>query len=743
MLSGPGTQPTSSLIGVAICVVGNVCISLALNIQKLAHTRLEASSSSSSSSEQRRSSVAGERSPLITPQRATYTLNPAPEDNTTPQNQRPEVVVSIPVGNGGRSSKGSVRSARSARKGAGQKRDEGPRVDKVYLKSKLWWAGLALLNLGELGNFVAYAFSPASLVAPLGTVALVANCALAPLILKEPFRKQDLFGIALAVLGGITVVWSSKSSDKKLFPSELIAAISTLPFIIYSVLSLVLGSTLAYLSRTKWGDRFVMIDIGVCAVAGGFTVLSTKAISSFLNLMFLSMFKEWITWPILVVLIGTALIQVNFVNKSLQRFESRIVIPAQFCSFSLSAIIGSAILYREFEGVDFDKAVNFAFGCGVSALGVYILTRSSSSSQHHNQAPRISEILILPPPVSPQSPTDSRPEIIRARTLSVTLGGSQYLLAQAQSPVAGFKGLPEIRLGEEGDLEAARLSAISSHLASTPKGLLAGEVAIITGAAQGIGRATALLFAQEGASVVVADLDASKAQAVVDEIKKSGGQAVAVGGDVTADDYPKKLIGETIKAFGRINHIVNNAGFTFDKMLHTMDDATFELILKVHNTAPFRIVREAAPYLRSKDPKEQLLNRSIVNISSTSGLHGNVGQVNYAVAKAGVVGLTKTIAKEWGPFGIRCNTVAFGYILTRLTQAKELGESITVGGKQVALGIPGSGAYKKDDSTRLPDIPLGRAGTPEEGAKAVLFLCSPLASYVSGHTLEVTGGRGI
>merc|ERR1712093_221998 len=236
-----------------------------------------------------------------------------------------------------------------------------------------------------------------------------------------------------------------------------------------------------------------------------------------------------------------------------------------------------------------------------------------------------------------------------------------------------------------------RLSQISSHISSGnyPKGLLNGEVAIITGAAQGIGRSAALQFAKEGAKVVVSDLDEKKAQAVVDEIKKAGGDAIAVGGDVTNPQFPKDLVSKTFQKYGKINHIINNA-------------------------------------------------------SSPSGLHGNVGQVNYAVAKAGVVGLSKTIAKEWGSFGVRCNTVAYGYILTRLTQAKEDGASITVGGKQVALGIPTGGASASKAGVKsMPDIPLGRAGNADEAAAAMLFLASPLASYISGHTLEVTGGRGI
>jgi len=292
---------------------------------------------------------------------------------------------------------------------------------------------------------------------------------------------------------------------------------------------------------------------------------------------------------------------------------------------------------------------------------------------------------------------------------------------------------------------ADRVAQVAGHLSNAyGRGLLAGEVAIITGAAQGIGRSTALLFAKEGAKVVVSDLDEKKAQVVVDEIKAAGGDAIAVGGDVSADDFPQKIVSATIAKFGKINHIVNNAGFTYDKMLHTTPDDAFDIIMKVHVRAPFRLVREAAPYLRIKGNTE---NRSIVNVSSTTGLHGNVGQANYAAAKSAVLGLTKTICKEWGGFGVRANTVAFGYVQTRLTQAKEAGESIEIDGKKVALGIPGgksaaTGGGKPGEQS-YPGIPLNRGATPDEAAASILFLASPLASFVSGHTLEVTGGAGI
>jgi len=289
---------------------------------------------------------------------------------------------------------------------------------------------------------------------------------------------------------------------------------------------------------------------------------------------------------------------------------------------------------------------------------------------------------------------------------------------------------------------AQRLAQISGHLSNIhSRGLLAGEVAIITGAAQGIGRSAAIIFAREGAKVVVSDLDEKKAQLVVEEIKGFGGDAIAVGGDVGADDFPKKILDATISKYGKLNHIVNNAGFTFDKMLHTLSDDAWDIIQKIHVRAPFRLIRAAAPYMRIKGNTE---NRSIINVSSTSGLHGNVGQANYAAAKAAVIGLTKTIAKEWGPFGVRANTIAFGLILTRLTQAKEEGATIEIDGKKVALGIPGTGAGASQPGPKaFPLIPLARGASPDEAANGMLFLASSLASYVSGHTLEVTGGAGI
>ncbi|KJS14287.1 MAG: 3-oxoacyl-ACP reductase [Peptococcaceae bacterium BRH_c8a] len=271
--------------------------------------------------------------------------------------------------------------------------------------------------------------------------------------------------------------------------------------------------------------------------------------------------------------------------------------------------------------------------------------------------------------------------------------------------------------------------------------LLKDKNCIITGAGRGIGRATALLFAGEGARVVVSDLDEAPAAAVVEEITNTGGQAVACVGDVTADDFADKLIQTAVDSFGpSIDVIVNNAGYTWDGVIHKMTDEQWEAMLKVHLTSPFRIIRAASPYIRDAAKKEkeatgQMSSRKIINISSIAGLDGNAGQANYSSAKAAVVGLTKTLAKEWGVFNVCVNTVAFGFVETRLTQAKEKGDAIKRDDRDIAIGIP-------ENMRQLfkAMIPLKRAAAPEEAAGAILLMASPLADYITGEVLRVTGG---
>jgi len=268
-------------------------------------------------------------------------------------------------------------------------------------------------------------------------------------------------------------------------------------------------------------------------------------------------------------------------------------------------------------------------------------------------------------------------------------------------------------------------------------GVLDGKIAIVTGSARGIGRATAELLSEHGASVLINDLDADLAERTASEI---AGETVVFGGDLTAPGACDALVQTAIDAWGKIDIIVNNAGYTIDGMLHKMSDEQFQRMLDIHTVVPFRVCRAAAPHLRepAKLEKEQGVEvfRKIVNVSSISGTMGNAGQANYAAGKAAVVGLTKTLAKEWGQFKINVNAVAFGFIDTRLTRAKVQDNTIEVGGETVQLGIPDQ---IRGMSSML--IPLGRAGTAQEAAGGVFFLCSPWSNFVHGQTLNVTGGQ--
>jgi 3-oxoacyl-[acyl-carrier protein] reductase len=268
-------------------------------------------------------------------------------------------------------------------------------------------------------------------------------------------------------------------------------------------------------------------------------------------------------------------------------------------------------------------------------------------------------------------------------------------------------------------------------------GVLDGKAAIVTGSARGIGRATAELLAEQGARVLINDLDADVAEQAASEI---GGETTVFGGDLTEPGVPDRLVQTAVDEFGQIDIIVNNAGYTWDGVAHRMADDQFQAMLDIHTVAPFRIIRAAAPHMREPAKQEREegreVFRKIVNVSSVSGTMGNAGQVNYAAAKAGVVGLTKTLAKEWGQFKVNVNAVAFGFVETRLTAAKEEGGKIEREGKEIQLGIP-----EQMRAMAAMMIPLGRPASPEEAAGPVFFLCSPWSNYVHGQVLNVTGGQ--
>ncbi len=272
---------------------------------------------------------------------------------------------------------------------------------------------------------------------------------------------------------------------------------------------------------------------------------------------------------------------------------------------------------------------------------------------------------------------------------------------------------------------------------------LAGKVALISGSGRGIGRSIALKLASEGARVVVNDLDADPAHEVVELIKSQGGEAIACVGSVTATDFPERFVRTAVDNWRALDIIVNNAGYTWDSVIQKMTDEQWYAMMDVHLTAPFRILRAAQPVIRQLSKLDQDAGREVfrkvVNISSVAGLGGNAGQTNYSAAKAGIVGMTLTLAKEWGRMKVNVNCVAFGFIRTRLTEATAAEQaSINVEGRDIKVGVNPELVKMLERS-----IPLGRAGTTEEAAGSVYLLCTPESDYISGQTIVCGGGVAI
>ena len=270
---------------------------------------------------------------------------------------------------------------------------------------------------------------------------------------------------------------------------------------------------------------------------------------------------------------------------------------------------------------------------------------------------------------------------------------------------------------------------------------LDNKVALVSGSGRGIGREIALKLAAEGARVVINDLDATPAQQTVADIIAAGGQAVACVGSVTEAGFAERFVATAIDTYGGLDIIVNNAGYTWDNVVQKMTDEQWEAMLAVHLTAPFRILRAASGFIRDAAKREaeagKPVHRKVVNISSTSGVYGNAGQANYAAAKAGINGLTKAMAKEWGRYKVNVNSVAFGLIMTRLTEVDASADAkIDIAGQQIKVGVRPD-ILKNAEAT----IPLGRGGTPEEAAGAVYRFCIPESDYVSGQVLVCGGGK--
>ncbi|KAF8639988.1 hypothetical protein AX17_001234 [Amanita inopinata Kibby_2008] len=441
----------ATLIGILVAITGNVLISFALNLQKLAHKRLNyerlgRSHSSASAGQSTNQSSALDSEPLradghsgaengygehphtglstppsvVTSPRAAgigldygtlpgIHLPSSPRSSTDPSSH--VKVVPLIAEDVALVHSISIKHIASA--------PEENWNESRYLRSKIWWLGFLLMNVGEAGNFISYAYAPASVVAPLGTFALISNCIFAPCMLGEQFKKRDLLGICLAIIGAVTVVLASSASEVKMDPNRLRHAVMQYPFIIYSSIYALGAMLLATLSRTELGQNWVIIDVGLCALFGGFTVLSTKALSTLLTTEWIDVFKQWITYPILAVLIATGIGQIRYLNRALMRFDSKVVIPIQFVLFTLSAIVGSAILYGDFKKAGFHQTVTFLYGVAATFAGVFTI----AWAPNNNQQPSVERIAGVTNATPPND--ESRGGIGRRRRMTLVGSGGR------------------------------------------------------------------------------------------------------------------------------------------------------------------------------------------------------------------------------------------------------------------------------------------------------------------------------
>ncbi|KAF4163234.1 hypothetical protein CNMCM6936_001037 [Aspergillus lentulus] len=379
----------SSLIGIVTALVGNVLISLALNIQRYAHIRIEREWEQSKLQRE----IQWKRANSGRNAAGVYGATVDEEDDGEPtreggpfpryRDESPDSGPELPedfsrrsdeFSDGESGSRGRLResflSDQTIRAGNKDSR-HGRR--KSYLRSPYWWAGIVLMCLGEIGNFMAYGFAPASIVSPLGVVALISNCVIAPIMLKEKFRQRDAWGVLIAIAGAVVVVLSASSSEEKIGPHDIWVMITRWEFELYLGLTACLIIALMWVSH-MYGSRTILIDVGLVALFGGYTALSTKGVSSLLSFTLWHVITFPITYLLVFVLVFSALMQIRYINRALQRFDSTQVIPTQFVLFTLSVIVGSAVLYRDFENYTAERASKFVSGCLMTFLGVYFIT---------------------------------------------------------------------------------------------------------------------------------------------------------------------------------------------------------------------------------------------------------------------------------------------------------------------------------------------------------------------------------
>ncbi|KAL8946292.1 MAG: hypothetical protein Q9222_007293, partial [Ikaeria aurantiellina] len=353
----------SSVIGIVTAIVGNILISFALNIQRYAHIRLGREKDDSHKDGLKGYGTEQEE---IAEERSKINLEPSKR----------------PIDDGSRPSRHASFSSESSSQSTVKPSSKQASPDtRTYLSSPYWWAGIVLMIIGEGGNFLAYGFAPASIVSPLGVVALVSNCIIAPWLLKERFRARDLLGVLVAVAGAVVVVISAKNSETKMGPSDIWSAITRWEFELYLGITAALIAILLWASG-RYGERSILIDIGLVGLFGGYTALSTKGVASLLSYTLWRALTFPITYLLLAVLIGSAVSQIRYINRALQRFDSTQVIPTQFVLFTISVIIGSAVLYRDFESATASRLGEFAGGCLLTFVGVYLITSGRSQEGH-------------------------------------------------------------------------------------------------------------------------------------------------------------------------------------------------------------------------------------------------------------------------------------------------------------------------------------------------------------------------
>ncbi|MCJ1231409.1 hypothetical protein MMC12_008086 [Toensbergia leucococca] len=388
--TGSKIREWSSIIGIVTAIVGNILISFALNIQRYAHIRLnreriQLNESSNHESSKGDATKYGTQQTEIAEERAHLNLNaPLLDEDDSDHQERYHKDDSNNQLDGSDHSGHSLRSRSSSSSTVRQSEKASNSANtKTYLSSPYWWAGILLMTTGEAGNFLAYGFAPASIVSPLGVVALVSNCIIAPWLLKERFRQRDFWGVVVAVAGAVTVVLSAKTSETKMGQHDIWVAITRWEFELYLGITALLIIILMWASG-KYGDRSILIDLGLVGLFGGYTALSTKGVASLLSDTLWRTLTFPITYLLVFVLVLTALLQIRYLNRALQRFDSTQVIPTQFVLFTLSVIIGSAVLYRDFESATADRVGKFVGGCVLTFLGVYLITSGRARSNIAN-----------------------------------------------------------------------------------------------------------------------------------------------------------------------------------------------------------------------------------------------------------------------------------------------------------------------------------------------------------------------